>query len=73
VRERLEIRDVRESLEILPAVTSWWLTWVAGSLNRQERGRESEALGGGGRVYREGRRDIRDLAGKVKEGARAGD
>jgi hypothetical protein len=24
-------------------------------------------------VYGEGRRDIRDLAGKVKEGARAGD
>jgi hypothetical protein len=55
---------VRESAT-LPAVTLWWSTWVA----EPPRERERVALGEGGRVYGEGRRDIRDLW-KVKKGSK---
>jgi hypothetical protein len=64
VGERLEIKD----LSTLQPYLQLPHGGRPGSLNRRERGREREALGGGVRVYGEGRRDIRDLAGKVKEG-----
>jgi hypothetical protein len=64
VRERLEIRDVRESFCNLTCRYLMVVDLVAEPLGERER----EALGGGRRVYWEGWRDIRDLVGKVKEG-----
>ncbi len=59
---------MRESAT-LPAVTLWWSTWVA----EPPRERERVALGEGGRVYGEGRRDIREGFNRESKGRRAGD